>query len=99
MQAWGAVFSDHPAILGVQAPTLAAVRQQHLPSDRARSAPDYAAYGNARARFVHEMQTRALAAVDEIGAFRRPNGHLSVALLLLEYHLSCQCSGRLTCRQ
>lgn len=83
VQAWAARFSDHPAIIGTNAPSLQDMRLSPVGTN-------FAAIGSSRDAFARAMADRAVQAVDEKGALRKASGQTCGGLLMLEFLLTCQ---------
>ncbi|SCV70840.1 BQ2448_3602 [Microbotryum intermedium] len=90
IQAWAARFSDHPVVLGQKGaltlPTLNDVRHH--------SGRDFTDVGNRREPFARAMLDRALKVCDERGALRKASAACCYALLLLEFLMVWDNSGR-----
>lgn len=87
IQAWSARFSDHAAVLGPEAPSLAQLKQ--LPPGQS-----LCTWGDRRQAFAAAMCERALNAIDQKGIMRRPSTSSATALVLLEFLLSFNDSKR-----
>lgn len=81
IMAWSARFSDHAAILGQGAPSLADVKGT-------RRGKSLCGWGDRRQAFAQAMTERAMQAVDQKGILRRASVASATALVLLEFLLS-----------
>lgn len=75
----GARCTDHPGLLGPNAPRLSDLRDTTRSADR-----DLSPYGQARAEVCKELTVKALALADEKGLFRKASPEGVAALLLIE---------------
>ncbi|BGP07319.1 mitochondrial acyl carrier protein [Rhodotorula toruloides] len=84
----GARCTDHPGLLGPNAPRLSDLRDITRSVDR-----DLSPYGQARAEVCKELTVKALALADEKGLFRKASPEGVAALLLIENLLPLPADG------
>ncbi|KAL7341707.1 hypothetical protein BJY59DRAFT_64489 [Rhodotorula toruloides] len=84
----GARCTDHPGLLGPNAPRLSDLRDISRSVDR-----DLSPYGQARAEVCKELTVKALALADEKGLFRKASPEGVAALLLIENLLPLPADG------
>ncbi|KDE09035.1 hypothetical protein MVLG_00754 [Microbotryum lychnidis-dioicae p1A1 Lamole] len=90
IQAWAARFSDHPVVLGQEG----ALTLPTLNDIRHHNGQDFTDVGNRREPFARAMLDRALQVCDERGALRKASAACCTALLLLEFLMVWDNSGR-----